>query len=517
MTINCRALGDVVKLNAERIPENTALHYLDKTISFKELDERSDRVAVGLQALGLQAGSRVALLNKNSATFFDVLFGAAKANVVLVTVNFRLTRDEVRFIVEDSEAQVLIVGREHLATVEGLATTLETLSHILVIDDTPDCEFAVWRDQQTKASKKMDIDCESAVVQMYTSGTTGLPKGVELSHRAMVNAALAGLDVWQFLHEPDSAVLATMPLFHIAACNLCIAALFVGARADIIRDATPEELADILPARGINLVPIPATVIHSMLRLPDIADKDFSALKVMLIAGSGIAAELLREGGERFDCGFALSYGSTEMCGGVTYLGPDLCRPDAGKRLESAGPLLANSELKIVNDKGVEVVKGTIGEIIVRSNRLMNGYWHRPEATNDALRDGWFYSGDAGYLDENGLLFVVDRIKDMVISGGENIYPVEIEQVLHSHPAVEDVAIVGIPDDKWGESLLAFIVPKLGVERPTTDAMIAFLRPKLAGYKIPRRYEFIDAFPRNAMGKVLKRELRRPYWDKKIV
>jgi long-chain acyl-CoA synthetase len=178
---------------------------------------------------------------------------------------------------------------------------------------------------------------------------------------------------------------------------------------------------------------------------------------------------------------------------------------------------LANSELKIVNDKGVEVVKGTIGEIIVRSNRLMNGYWHRPEATNDALRDGWFYSGDAGYLDENGLLFVVDRIKDMVISGGENIYPVEIEQVLHSHPAVEDVAIVGIPDDKWGESLLAFIVPKLGVERPTTDAMIAFLRPKLAGYKIPRRYEFIDAFPRNAMGKVLKRELRRPYWDKKIV
>jgi acyl-CoA synthetase (AMP-forming)/AMP-acid ligase II len=515
MTINCQALGDVVRLNAEKTPENIALHYLNRDVSFNELDARSDRVAAGLQALGLKAGSRVALLNKNSATFFDVLFGAAKANAVLVTVNFRLAREEVRFIVEDSEAEVLIVGREHLVTVEGLATTLETLNHILVIDDTADCEFAAWRDQQAQAPAEIIIDRESAVVQMYTSGTTGLPKGVELSHRAMINAAIAGLDVWQFLYEPESAVLATMPLFHIAACNLCIAALFVGARADIIRDATPEELADILPARGINLVPIPATVIHSMLRLPDIADKDFSALKVMLIAGSGIAAELLKEAGERFDCGFALSYGSTEMCGGVTYLGPDLCRPDAGKRLESAGRLLAHSELKIVSDQGVELPQGEVGEIIVRSNRLMNGYWHRPEANEGALRDGWFYSGDAGYVDENGLLFVVDRIKDMVISGGENIYPVEIEQVMHTHPAVEDVAIVGVPDDKWGESLLAFVVLKVGAEQPKPLALIEFLRPRLAGYKIPRRYEFIEAFPRNAMGKVLKRELRAPYWEKK--
>jgi acyl-CoA synthetase (AMP-forming)/AMP-acid ligase II len=252
-----------------------------------------------------------------------------------------------------------------------------------------------------------------------------------------------------------------------------------------------------------------------MLRLPDIADKDFSALKVMLIAGSGIAAELLKEAGERFDCGFALSYGSTEMCGGVTYLGPDLCRPDACKRLESAGRLLAHSELKIVNDNSVEMPQGEVGEIVVRSNRLMSGYWHRPQANEDALRGGWFHSGDAGYVDENGLLFVVDRIKDMVISGGENIYPAEIEQVMHKHPAVEDVAIIGVPNEKWGESLLAFVVPKIGVEPPTIEALIEFLRPRLAGYKIPRRYEFIEAFPRNAMGKVLKRELRAPYWSKR--
>jgi acyl-CoA synthetase (AMP-forming)/AMP-acid ligase II len=183
--------------------------------------------------------------------------------------------------------------------------------------------------------------------------------------------------------------------------------------------------------------------------------------------------------------------------------------------LESAGRLLAHSELKIVNDNSVEMPQGEVGEIVVRSNRLMSGYWHRPQANEDALRGGWFHSGDAGYVDENGLLFVVDRIKDMVISGGENIYPAEIEQVMHKHPAVEDVAIIGVPNEKWGESLLAFVVPKIGVEPPTIEALIEFLRPRLAGYKIPRRYEFIEAFPRNAMGKVLKSELRAPYWSKR--
>ena len=515
MSIQCQTLGDVVRLNAQRHPKRVALNYQGQDVSFAELDQRSNCVANGLKAMGLRAGSRVALLNKNSATFFDVLFGAAKANAVLVTVNFRLMADEVRFIVEDSEAEILFVGREMLAVVDGLQETLKTLAHVLVIDDSPDCAFAAWRDAQALEFNTATINCESAVVQMYTSGTTGAPKGVELSHRAMINAAVVGLDVWQFLYQDNSAVLATMPLFHIAACNLCIAALFVGARADIIREASPAELADILPARGINLVPIPATVIHSMLRLPDIADKDFSALKVMLIAGSGIAAELLKEAGERFDCGFALSYGSTEMCGGVTYLGPDLCRPDAGKRLESAGRLLAHSELRIVDEMGAPLAPGEIGEIIVRSNRLMNGYWHRPEANVDALKDGWFYSGDAGYMDTDGLLFVVDRIKDMVLSGGENIYPAEIEQVMHTHAAVEDVAIVGIPDDKWGEALLAFVILKEGVARPTDQMLIEFLRPKLAGYKIPRRFEYVKAFPRNAMGKVLKRDLRAPYWNKK--
>jgi acyl-CoA synthetase (AMP-forming)/AMP-acid ligase II len=307
-------------------------------------------------------------------------------------------------------------------------------------------------------------------------------------------------------------VLGTMPLFHIAACNLCIAALFAGARAEIVRDATAAELAGIIPSRGINLVPLPPVLIHGMLRLPDIRSRDFSALKVMLVAGSGIAEELIREATAVFNCGFALSYGSTETCGGVTYLGPGECVTGAGDRLRSAGRELWESAVRIVHADGSECQPGEVGEILCRSNRLMTGYWKREQATAESLRDGWFHSGDAGFLDAERYLYVVDRIKDMVISGGENIYPAEIEGALFTHPGIEDAAVVGIPDAQWGESLLAFVVPRAG-HSPSPAEIEAFLRERLAGYKVPRRYEFVGTLPRNATGKVLKRELRAPYWQ----
>jgi len=303
-------------------------------------------------------------------------------------------------------------------------------------------------------------------------------------------------------------------LFHIAAANLCIAALYAGGTAVIVREVTPEDLATIIPEQNITLVPLPATVIHAMLRLPGIQDRDFTKLRTMLVAGSGIAPELVREAGDTFGCGFALSYGSTETCGGMTYLGPDECTPDAGKLLESAGRTLGDSAIRIVDESGNEQPPGEAGEILCRSDRLMTGYWSNPEATEDAIKDGWFWSGDAGYLDDEGYLFVVDRIKDMVLSGGENIYPTEIENVIHQHEGVEDVAVIGIPDDKWGEALLAFIVPKQDADFDA-EQMDAFLRGRLAGFKIPRRYEVVDGFPRNATGKVLKRELRKPYWEGK--
>ncbi len=506
-------LASLVRANADLYPDRTAIVYGERRVTFAELEQRANRVANGLVAEGIAPQSRVAVLDRNAETFFDILFGTMLANAVLVTVNFRLTAPEIEYILADSATELLLVGADFLPQVEALREQLPALKRIVVLGDEPGSEFEQWCAGQSAEPPRRDVDPGSGAVQMYTSGTTGSPKGVELSHRAMVNAARAGLGVWRFLYEDDSAVLGTMPLFHIAACNLCIAALYAGARAEILREASPAELAQLIPDHGISLVPLPATVIHAMLRLPGIEKKDFSRLKVMLVAGSGIAVELMREAGRMFDCGFALSYGATEMCGGVSYLGPEECTPDAGKRLESAGRVLPNSEVRILDEQGGELPPGEVGEVVTRSNRLMTCYWNRPEATAESLRDGWFHSGDAGYMDEDGYLYIVDRLKDMVISGGENIYPTEIEQVMHAHPAVENVAIVGIPDEKWGEALLAFVIrkPNQAVE---AEELEAFLRERLAGYKVPRRYEFVEEFPLNATGKVLKRTLRAPYWER---
>ena len=272
----------------------------------------------------------------------------------------------------------------------------------------------------------------------------------------------------------------------------------------------PAFVADWLSTHRNSLVPLPAAVIHGILELPDIADKDFSALRTMLVAGSGIAEELIKRATDTFDCGFALSYGSTETCGGISYLGPDKCVQGAGKRLTSAGKEMAPSRIEIRRPDGSHCDAGEVGEIVCFSDRLMAHYWGRPEATDEALRDGGYYSGDAGYVDKAGYLYVVDRIKDMVISGGENIYPAQIEQVFYTHPDLLDAAIIGVPDPRWGESLLALVVMREG---STLDpaAMIDFLRPQLAGYKIPRSYRQVDALPRNATGKVLKTVLRERF------
>lgn len=508
-------LGDVISVNARRQPGRPAVVYGDVTLSFSDVERRSNQVANGLYAEGFCDKPRVAILDRNSELFFDVLFGVAKTRGVLVTINFRLTPGEIEYILLDSCVEVLFVGAEFVKSIDTFTQKLPGLKKIIVLDDRLSSNFAQWRDSNADTALQQAIDPESAVVQMYTSGTTGYPKGVVLSHRAMLNGLRVGLSVWPFLYEPGSRVLATMPLFHIAATNLCLTGLYAGACCEIVREASPEELVDIIATHGVNIVPLPATLIHSILGLDSIDEKDFSALKIMLIAGSGIAEELLREAARTFKCGFALAYGSTETCGGVTYLGPDECTADAGNRLKSAGKCMLHSEVKIVDQKGRELPPGETGEIIVRSNRLLSGYWGKPEATAESLRDGWFYSGDAGYLDDDGYLFIVDRIKDMVLTGGENVYPIEIEQAMHTHPAVENVAVVGIPDDKWGEALLAFVIIKTDVGQPTAEELEKFLRDRLAGFKVPRKYEFVESFPLNATGKVLKRVLREPYWKDK--
>ncbi len=506
-----QTLADFPRCHAGRTPGKTAIVYEDQTLTYRELNDFSDRIAWALGKAGVGRGDRAAFLDKKSDAFFPILFGTSKAGATLVPVNFRLAPKEVAYILRDSGAKLIFAGEEFLDIVSAARSDAGDLETVVAIDAGQG--LSGWAGASAGAGGLPDPPVpEETAVQMYTSGTTGHPKGVEITHHAMVRAAIEGLSVWPAMFRPDAAVLCTMPLFHIAACNLGLAGLYAGARAEILRAASGVEVIELIADHKIAVTPLPAALIHDIIRLPEVGNLDLTHLDTLLIAGSGIPVELLREAQSVLKCGFALSYGMTECCGGLTYLGPADCTYDAGTKLKSAGKPLGASRLKVVDENGVELPPGQIGEILCQTDRVMKSYWNKPEATADALKDGWYHSGDAGYFDEEGFLYIVDRIKDMVISGGENIYPVEVENELIQHPDVEDVAVIGIPDSKWGESLLACIVPKAGV-RPDPKEIESFLRPRLAGYKIPRKYTFVDSFPRNATGKVLKRQMRLDFAD----
>jgi len=505
-------LADIPAVQAERQRDATALVFSQRRVSFGELEQQSNQVAHALLRDGLPAQANIALLDRNADSFFYVLFGAAKARLCTVTVNFRLTANEVRYIIEDSQSRYLFCSRELLDVARECLAQSAVLSRIIVLDGEGEQrgEFGLqsWVQGMPATLPVARLpQSHDRAVQMYTSGTTGHPKGVMLSHASMICAAEEGLSVWPVMHESGAAVLATMPLFHIAAANLCLAQLFAGGTAVILRDAAPERVLRHLAEEKIRVVPLPPALIHAMIRLPDIDQYDLSSLDTLLTAGSGIDVNLLREAQTVLKCGFALSYGMTECCGGVTYLGPRDCVHDAGKLLSSAGRAFGANHVRIVDAMRRDLPPGEIGEIACRSQRVMLGYWGRADASADVIEDGWYFSGDAGYLDDEGYLYVVDRIKDMVISGGENIYPVEVENALRQHEQVSDAAVIGVPDPKWGESLLAYVITRPDAAL-SSEALQSFLRPLLAGYKIPRRYRFVEDFPRNATGKVLKRVLR---------
>ncbi len=506
-----KTLADIPGVHAREHPERISLVYGDTAVTYEQLNQTSNRVAHAICGEGVAAQNNIAFMDKNSENFFYILFGASKANTPLVTLNFRLTVNEITYILEDSETELIFVGAEFLPVVLAAQKNLSKLKSVIVLDGDQGNTLSSWISKQpeTRPTNRLSKP-EDRAIQMYTSGTTGEPKGVELSQHAMVIAAIEGLSVWPAMYEPDAAVLATMPLFHIAAANLGLAGLYAGARVEIVREASPTDLIAIIAQNGIRVAPLPPVVIHQIIQSPTIGDYDLSKLDTLLIAGSGISMELLRDAQRILGCGFALSYGMTECCGGLTYLGPDVCVHDAGDKLLSAGKPIGNCQVKITDPEGCELPAREVGEIVCKSDRLMTAYWGNAAATAKSIKNGWYFSGDAGYLDEEGFLYVVDRIKDMVISGGENIYPVEIEKALMQHSAVADVAVVGIPDEIWGETLLAHIILGPGLQ-VSGEELIAFLRASLAGFKIPRRYEFVASFPRNAMGKVLKREIRKQW------
>jgi acyl-CoA synthetase (AMP-forming)/AMP-acid ligase II len=548
-------------------PDQVAYIYGDEAVTFAEFDRRVDAVAAALRASGVRPGDRVAMLDKNSLPYVELLFGAARAGAVQVPVNYRLAADEVAYIVANAKARVLVVGAEFVPILDAIADRLDATEHLIVIGETETYEnYAVWsgrerasgavgeeraareaseersrpedtsgrerasgavgeeraareaseersRPEDTSGREPDGTDDQSGEVflQLYSSGTTGRPKGVMLTHDNFMSVRSMVDELWNV--RQDSRLMVAMPMYHIAGVIFTCGPVYVGAPAVIMREPDPVGIARAIEAHRVTHVFLVPVLLMLMQQTPQVREADLSSLRVLMYGASPISDDVL-QGAMRLlpNTAFMQVYGLTETTGAITYLPHADHRP--GERLRSAGVPNSTTELKIIDPtSGEELPTGEVGEIVCRTPQNMRGYWSMEQATRDTLMPGgWLRTGDAGYVDEDGYLFIHDRVKDMIISGGENIYPAEVENVLMGHPAVADCAVIGVPDPKWGETPKAIVVRDGTAGEVTEQEIIGFCRDRLAHFKCPASVEFTDAIPRNPTGKVLKRQLRAPYW-----
>jgi acyl-CoA synthetase (AMP-forming)/AMP-acid ligase II len=508
-------LADVVRARAKTRGSFIAFEFEGRQTSFADLDRTTNRVANALRAGGVKAGERIAYLGKNSDIYFELLFGAMKANVVMAPVNWRLAGPEIAFIVSDCKAPMLFVGPEFVEQIQRIQAQLPDVRTFIATEGgaTGWQSYDTWRDQQSDEDPDIAISPRDIAIQLYTSGTTGKPKGAMLSHANLLNLVETGKGEkpdWNKWNEDDVSLVA-MPIFHIGGSGWGVLGVYHGAKGVIAREFDPNKVLDFFEQSGITKLFMVPAAMQFVVRQPRAREVDFSRLKYMLYGASPIPAALLKECIAVFGCGFVQMYGMTETTGTIVALPPE-DHIEGSDRMRSAGKALPGVELAILDADGKRLPPGEVGEIATRSGSNMAGYWNLPEATARTIdSDGWLRTGDAGYMDKDGYVYIHDRIKDMIISGGENIYPAEVESAICDHPDVAEVAVVGVPDDQWGEAVKAIVVMKPGKQASAAD-IIGFTRQRIAVFKTPKTVDFIDALPRNASGKILRRHLRDPYW-----
>ena len=514
MGMEITGLADIVRKHASSHPHAAAIVFEGRTTTYGALDQASNRVAAALIAEGLKPQARVAHLDKSSDIFFDLLFGTAKAQAVMVSVNWRLAAPELLHIVNDADAEILFVGEEYFPIVEKIRGELMSVKKIVTLGGSHGVweSFEAWRDCHPAVDPRLPDRPADVAVQFYTSGTTGLPKGAQLTNANF--ACLFSLWAETWLLGPGVPNLVCLPMFHIGGAGWALAGLYGGATNHVVREFVPGQILDMIEKDRLQVMVLVPAMILFLVQAPQIRETDLSSLRLIVYGAAPIPSALLKQALEVFKCGFQQVYGLTETTGAITLLPSEDHDPADVTKLLSCGYAQKGVELRILGDDGADLPVGQVGEIAVRSPQVMIGYWKLPDATRRALQGDWFLTGDAGYLNAKGYLYIYDRVKDMIVSGGENIYPAEVESALFGHPAVADVAVVGVPDPRWGEAVKAVVVKKAGAE-VTPGELIAWARERIAGYKLPKSVDFIDALPRNPTGKILKRELRKPYWEGK--
>jgi long-chain acyl-CoA synthetase len=491
-------------------PDAVSMFCEGTTRTWRELFDRASRLGQGLLDIGAQPQDRVIYLGKNSIEFFEIVVGASMAGTVSAAVNWRLLSHEVRFIVNHCQATVLFVESEFLNIVDKVRDELTSVERVIVIGgDGGVDDYEAWLDAHVAEDPQVVVAESDTSIQMYTSGTTGLPKGVMFSSASIraYDSMVAEIGV-----DSDSVLLVSMPVFHAAGASLGILAMREGATTAIAREVVPQKLLDLIEQQRVTMTTLVPAVLKMLLETPGIERRDLSSLDTIAYSASPISPDLLRACLARFGCRFLQIYGMTETNSATVLRPEDHLDPVHPERMLSVGRPLPEVSVRVVDAlTGIDAAEGEFGEVWISAPTNMSGYWDAPAETAATMTaDGYIRSGDGGYL-SGGYLYLKDRIKDMIVSGGENVYPIEVENVLVEHPAINDVAVIGVPSEKWGETVKAVVVRQSSAADLTSADVIAYAKQNLAGYKCPTSVEFVDALPRNASGKILKRVLRETF------
>lgn len=505
-----RFLGDSIGYHARREPERLALRWQGRETSFGDLDATTSRLAQALTSEGVGPEKRVAYLGKNSEDYFLAIFGIAKASACIGPLNWRLTAAELAVVVADMDPDYAIVEHEFEAVWAEIQRTLGRNIRTRWIDEQE--TLRRWSAGFPEAAPPLSISEEAPVILLYTSGTTGVPKGVIHTHRSFNQSRHSEHLEKNFDWRDGDIFLNPLPNFHLLSIALSLQCLYNGVAISLRRQFDPQDVLASIGRDRPTLLVLTPTLIQMVLDHPDAAGTDFSSVRLTMYAGSPISLGLIKRAIQAMPGQFMQFYGQTETSGPVSLLRPDEHDLNNEARLKSCGRPLPLIELRIVDEEGRDVPDGTPGELLIRAPSAAGGYWRKPEETGQQFRAGWYHSGDVAYRDAEGLFYIYDRIKDMIISGGENVYSAEVETAISTHPAVSAVAVIGVPDARWGEAVKAIVIAKNGTS-VTEEELITHCRSRLAGYKIPKSVDFVSAFPMTGSGKVSKKDMRTAYWN----
>ncbi len=516
-------LGETLGRPFRLFPRKKAIVCGDKHWTYQEFYNRVSRFSSCLKDLGVEKGDRVALLHPNCHVFLESYYAIAQIGAISVPINYRLSPQEIAFILKDSDSKILIADSIFEFLIEkvlemggGIETIIWSgageLPNALV-----SLKYEKLLEQRNLAPLPEGSIHEEDIAQIYyTSGTTGRPKGVMLTHKNVTTHALSAIaeiqltdcDVW--IH--------VAPLFHLADAWATWAITWVGGTHIMVRDFEPKKVLEMIEKERVTLTNLIPTMINLMINHPEVDQFDYKSLRLLLSGGAPIAPEVVRKMVETFKCDYIQTYGMTETSPYLTLsiLKDHLKRLSKEEQLQfksKTGREFIGIELKVVNERGEEVQKNgkEVGEIIVRGDTVMRGYWKLPEETEKSMKEGWFYTGDLAVIDEEGYVTIVDRKKDMIITGGENVYSTEVEHILYTHPSILECAVIGIPDPKWGEVVKGIVVLKSG-ERATEQEIIQFCKERIASYKAPKSIDFMESLPKTGSGKIHKKALKEKYW-----